>query len=337
MDLRSQREMFSPLSLMIRSGTGLTRALELLGESPNPEQEMAARELLRLLEAGHSLGLAFGRVFGPLTGGMMGIAQRTGSLVQTLDNLAQRADRVVRQRDEMKAALIYPLGVLFLSLLVGSAICLLLLPQLLPFVTSMGVKLPWPTRVLNVVYEWRWVWGNLLLLPISAFLFLARTREDLRNRFVAWVKEESPLLGPVLRKMALAHACEDLAVAVNAGLGLHEGLELVAETCGFPRLAESLRDLAQAIKRGESIRDYFQQEHELGPLVSGSLVLSEDIGKLPELLRCSARLLEDDAEYGMRRMIGLLEPAVMALVSLVVGFLALAGLLPIYEVISAPI
>jgi len=337
MDLRSQREMFSPLSLMIRSGTGLTRALELLGENPNPAQAAAASELLRMLERGHSLDAAFGKVFGTMIGGMMGIAQRTGSLVQTLESLSLRADRVVRQRDEMKSALIYPLGVLLLSLLVGSAICLLLLPQLLPFVTSMGVELPWPTRVLNIVYEWRWIWGNLLLLPVSAFLFLARTREDLRNRFMAWVREESPLLGPVLRKMALAHACEDLAVAVNAGLGLHDGLELVAEACDFPRLSASLKDLAQAIRRGESLRDYFQQEHDLGPLVSGSLVLAEEIGKLPELLRCSARLLEEDAEYGMRKMIGLLEPAVMAVVSFVVGFLALAGLLPIYQVISAPI
>ena len=335
MDLRSQREMFSPLSLMIRSGTGLTRALELLGENPNPAQAAAASELLRMLERGHSLDAAFGKVFGTMIGGMMGIAQRTGSLVQTLESLSLRADRVVRQRDEMKSALIYPLGVLLLSLLVGSAICLLLLPQLLPFVTSMGVELPWPTRVLNIVYEWRWIWGNLLLLPVSAFLFLARTREDLRNRFMAWVREESPLLGPVLRKMA--HACEDLAVAVNAGLGLHDGLELVAEACDFPRLSASLKDLAQAIRRGESLRDYFQQEHDLGPLVSGSLVLAEEIGKLPELLRCSARLLEEDAEYGMRKMIGLLEPAVMAVVSFVVGFLALAGLLPIYQVISAPI
>ena len=337
MNLRSQREMFGPLSLMIRSGTGLTRALELLCESPDAKQSEAARDILHMLESGQDLDFAFGKVFGPLTGGLMGIAQRTGSLVKTLTNLSQRADRVVRQRDEMKAALVYPLGVLSVSVLVGAAICLVLLPQLLPFIVGLGVSLPWPTRVLSAVYEWRWVWGNLLLLPVSVFLFLARTREDLRNRFVNWVKEESPLLGPVMRQMALSHACEDLAVAVSSGLGLHQGLDLVAQTCSFPKLSESLQDLSAAIKRGESVKDFFETNDNLGPMVSGSLILSEEIGRLPELLKCAARLLEGEAEYGMRRMIDLLEPAVMAMVSLVVGFLALAGLLPIYQVISAPL
>jgi type IV pilus assembly protein PilC len=337
MNLRSQREMFGPLSLMIRSGTGLTHALDLLSDSPNREQSEAARDILRMLEAGHNLNVAFGKVFGPLTGGLMGIAEKTGSLVKTLENLSNRADRVVRQRDEMKAALVYPLGVLSVSLLVGAAICLVLLPQLLPFVMGMGVELPWPTVVLNAVYEWRWVWGNLLLLPVSVFLFLARTREDLRNGIVNWVKEDSPLLGPVLRQMALAHACEDLAVAVSSGLGLHEGLDLVAKTSSFPRLAGSLRDLSRSIKRGESVKDYFEAGHDLGPLVGGSLAVAEEIGRLPELLKCAGRLLEGEAEYGARRMIDLLEPAVMCLVSVVVGFLALAGLLPIYQVISAPL
>jgi type IV pilus assembly protein PilC len=337
MNLRSQREFFGPLSLMIRSGTGLTRALELLCENPDQEQSEASRDILTMLESGQNLDYAFSKVFGQLTGSLMGIAERTGSLVKTLDNLSNRADRVVRQRDEMQAALVYPLGVLSVSMLVGAAICLVLLPQLLPFVMGMGVTLPWPTKVLNAVYEWRWVWGNLLLLPVTIFLFLARTREDLRTRIVNWVKEESPLLGPVLRKMALAHACEDLAIAVSSGLGMHEALDLVARTSSFPKLAESLRDLSRSIKRGESVKEFFESEQDLGALVSGSLILAEEVGRLPELLKCSARLLEGEAEFGMRRMIDLLEPAVMCLVSVLVGFLALAGLLPIYQVISAPL
>ena len=337
MNLRRQREMFGPLSLLINSGTGLTDTLQLLCENPDKEQSEAARDILQMLESGQNLAHAFGKVFGPLVGGLMGIAERTGSLVKTLENLSNRADRVLRQREEMKAALLYPLGVLSVSLLVGAAICLLLLPQLLPFVTGMGVTLPWPTRVLNTLYEWRWVWGNLLLLPVSAFLFLARTREDLRKRFVDWFKENCPLLSPVLRKMALAHSCEDLAMAVGSGLGLHQGLELVAETSSFPRLAESLMDLSNSIKRGESIKDHFAKDHDLGPMFAGSLILAEEIGRLPELLTCAGRILEGEAEYGTRQMIALLEPTVMALVSGVVGFLALAGLLPIYQVISAPL
>lgn len=338
MNLRSQREIFSTLSLMVRTGTGLTRALELLAQGPDPAERQAAQQVLRALESGQTLEAAFTRAFGPLTGAMMGIAQQTGALAKVLENLAWRGDRSLRRQEEVKSALFYPLGVLSVSLLVGSAICFLLLPQLLPFVTGLGGVLPWPTRLLQAVYEWRWVWGNLLLLPASALLLMARTRPEWRARLGAWLREESPLVGPVLQQMALAQACEDLAGAVSAGVGLHQALELAAEACAFPHLAHSLNGLAQAIRRGEGTADFLASgPHHLGALVGGTLTLAEEVGRLPELLRCTSRLLEVEAEYRMRRLIDLLEPTVMAAVSVVVGFLALAGLLPIYQVISAPL
>lgn len=322
---------------MVKSGTGITKALELIGESPDEEVAEAASEVLKRLERGEDLATSFGRSVDPLTGSLLGIAQRTGALTRICESLAQRTEEVIRQREELKSALLYPVGVLSLTLLVGVAIATVLLPQLLPFITGMGVDPPWPTKVLLMVYHARWLLANLIILPISALVLVARTQPERFLEVRRQLLEQTPVLGPALTRLTLAHICQDLCITVRAGLGLHESLRLVAESCRFPRLKQALSNLAQRIKQGEGLGEAVRATPELGPMLSGALALSEEAGRLPELLHCASVILKSDAEFRLGRMVDLMEPAVMCLVSVMVGFLALAGLLPIYQVITAPL
>ena len=120
MDLRNQHTFFCQLDLLIKTGTPISQALELLADSPEPESAEAGRKLLRKLEIGVPLSASFGEVFGPVTGGLLGIAERTGSLVQTLQGIATRCADQIRRQDEVRGAIVYPLGVLLLSLIVGT-------------------------------------------------------------------------------------------------------------------------------------------------------------------------------------------------------------------------
>ena len=336
MDLRHQHNFFCQLDLLIKTGTPISQALELVADSPDPESAEAGQKLLRRLETGVPLSASFGEVFGPVTGGLLGIAERTGSLVQTLQGIASRCSDQIRRQDEVRSAVVYPLGVLLLSVVVGATIIVLLLPQLLPFVTSLGVPLPWPTRVLVVINKWSWVWANLLFLPLSALAVMSRTHPERLESLKLWLRERTPLLAPILRQLDLAHACQDLRLCITAGLGFHEALKLLSRTCPSPSLAREFTSLSKAIFQGEELEVYFQQNDELKGMFGTAVVLGQEAGKLPEMLNCAARILQDNAEFQLRSLITLIEPAAMATVSLTVGFLAVAGLMPIYQVVTAP-
>ena len=336
MDLRHQHNFFCQLDLLIKTGTPISQALELVADSPDPESAEAGQKLLRRLETGVPLSASFGEVFGPVTGGLLGIAERTGSLVQTLQGIASRCSDQIRRQDEVRNAVVYPLGVLLLSVVVGATIIVLLLPQLLPFVTSLGVPLPWPTRVLVVINQWSWVWANLLFLPLSALAVMSRPPPERLESLKLWLRESTPLLAPILRQLDLAHACQDLRLCITAGLGFHEALKLLSRTCPSPSLAREFTSLSKAIFQGEELEVYFQQNDELKGMFGTAVVLGQEAGKLPEMLNCAARILQDNAEFQLRSLITLVEPAAMATVSLTVGFLAVAGLMPIYQVVSAP-
>lgn len=336
MDLRNQHTFFCQLDLLIKTGTPISQALELLADSPEPESAEAGRKLLRKLEIGVPLSASFGEVFGPVTGGLLGIAERTGSLVQTLQGIATRCADQIRRQDEVRGAIVYPLGVLLLSLIVGTTIIVFLLPQLLPFVTSLGVPLPWPTRALVVINQWSWVWANLLFLPLSALAVMSRTHPEMVENLKLWLRENTPLLAPILRQLDLAHACQDLRLCIQAGLGFHEALKLLSRTSPSPSLAREFTSLSKAIFQGEELEVYFAQNEELSGMFGTSVVVGQEAGKLPDMLTCAGRILQDNAEFQLRSLISLIEPFAMATVSLTVGFLAVAGLMPIYQVVTAP-
>lgn len=337
MNLRSQQAFFSQLTLLIRTGTGLTKALELIAESGEPEVAETSTKLLRALEQGKPLSKSFGDAFGPVIGGLLGIAQRTGSLVRTLESVAQRSTHQIRRQDEVRAAIMYPMGVLVLSLLTGATIIVLLLPQLLPFITSLGVPLPWPTRVLVVLNEWRWVWANLIFLPLSVVAITMRTSPESAARIKDYLREHTPHLSTIIRELDLAHACQELRLCIQAGLGFHEALRLLSQTSPSPSLKGAFKRLSEAVYEGDALEDYFVREPELGKMFATSVILGQESGKLPAMLACGARILQEDAEFQLRRFIDLIEPIAMACISITVGFIAVAGLMPIYQVVTAPI
>lgn len=327
------------LSTALRAGLPMLNALEIIRDQ---QHKHATRnmldELVKSVSSGQSLSEAMAgheRAFSPLYLSMVRVGETGGLLDQTTTQLATILRRENQIKNNMKNASAYPIFVLCIGLASAIVVITVVLPRILGMIGDAIAVLPWPTRLLMGIGELTkslvlTVQGWVILAAIVIGLHLLR-RWTMNEGRIKWdtFKLKIPVLGSVLRSIAVGRFARTLGSLTKGGVTILEALSVVRDTLGNELLGREIDTVAEKVKTGESLAEPLGQSGYFPPLLVQITSIGEQTGKLDELLLNAADTFDSEADSAINRFMAIFPAVLILLLALIVGFIIAATLLPI--------
>ena len=331
--------MTTQLSTALQAGLPLLNGLELIREQQHkPGMKKMMDELVNAVSSGQSLSEAMAKhekAFSPLYLSMIRVGETGGILEQTTAQLAGILSRDEKIKTNMKNASAYPIFVLCIGLISVVIIITWVLPGIIRTISETGALLPLPTRILLGISEFTTalltsVFGWIILAVIGAgFYYLVRwTRTEGKIKWDSF-KLKIPVLGSVLRTIAVGRFARTLGALTKGGVIILEALGVVRDTLGNELLGREIDAVAEKVKRGESLAGPLDESGYFPPLLVQIVSIGEQTGKLDELLLNAAETFDADADSAISRFMAIFPAFLILLLALVIGFIIVATLLPI--------
>lgn len=324
-------------STMVAAGLPITDALIILKNQAKPAFRPVLEAMLADVEGGSSLAQALAkhpRVFSTVYIALIRAGEEGGVLDQILQRLAQNLEAQREFTAKVKAALIYPVIVVVGMVAVAAVMMIFVIPKLLALFADFGADLPTPTKVLIAVSSFSAAYWWLLATALAAAAFLAwsYSKSQQGRMKIDQAKLALPILGPLQRQVVLAELTRTLGLLSGAGVSILEGLQIVADVVGNVVIAAAVKKSAVQVEQGFSLAYAFSQNPEVfPPILFQMLAVGEETGKVDEALAKVAAVFEQESEYTVRGLTAAVEPLVMIILGLGVGFLVIAVILPIYN------
>jgi type IV pilus assembly protein PilC len=334
---------FRSFSTLIRAGVPMRRALEVAIERAGDRVlRESLRAVLAEIEHGSSLSEALARrprAFAPLYVAMIRAGEAGGILDDVLERLASLLEHDADLRKKLRAALAYPAVVL----IAASALVLFLIARIVPMFAQMfdafHVELPPATRALLTA-------GDALQQPatwlagagaLAALLFgvLALARAPHGALFLDGVRLRVPVVGPLLHKAITARIARMLATLLRSGIELIGALDVVRPVAGSPRYAAALERVDVALRAGEPLTAPLEAARLFDPLAVALVRVGEETGLVDEMLLKVASYFETDVEAAIATLGAVLEPALIGVLGVVVGFIVFSVFIPLYSLIGS--
>lgn len=329
------------LQQLIRAGVPLLEALTDLRDSlEQPRLGAVTANLLKDIEGGRSLSQAMAahpNLFNPVFLSLIRAGEASGELDRVLDNLTA----ALKWEDELIAhtqkLLLYPAFVSTIVLASTTFLMLYMVPQLKLFVGNMGLALPAHTRALFLISDLLLdYWYVPLLLPglgAALLIYLLHNSPLARRRFDA-LKLRLPLVGSILRKIILSRFASTFAMLYAAGIPVLEALHTTRDVAGNRVIRHALEQSEQAIREGRNMAAAFQDTGLFPPLVVRMLRIGESTGALDTALLNVSYFYNRDVQESVSRAQALIEPLLTLILGTLLGWIMLAVIGPIYDVIS---
>lgn len=274
-----------------------------------------------------------GKAFPPLYRAMVAAGESSGALPEILERLAELLERQQQMRGRLIGALVYPAALAFTAGAVVIALMAFVVPRVVEQFDSMGRELPWLTRavigVSDAINNWGWLAIVLAVLVAVVFPRLMR-RDGFRLRFDGLLLR-TPLLGRLLRDLHAARMARTLAIMLDSGLPLIEGLAITARTVGNRVLRTATLDMVAAIDEGGSLTTAMRRAGVFPPTLLYMAGSGEGNGRLGPMLERAADYLEREIDTFSSASLSLLEPAIIVAMGGIVAMIVLAILLPILQ------
>jgi len=266
---------------------------------------------------------------------MIRVGETGGILEQTSLQLAMILGREEKVKTNMKTAAAYPIILLGLGMVSATLIVTVMLPKILGAMDTGVASMPAPTRILLSISQalrtlFTSVGGWVVLAGIGAGLYGLRRWTKTVGR-VTWdaFKLKIPILGAVLRTIAVGRFTRTLGSLTKGGVTILEALAVVRDTLGNEVLAREVDTVAEKVRRGESLADPLEQSGRFPPLLIQIVAIGEQTGKLDELLLNAADTFDSEADAAINRFMAVFPAILILLLALVIGFIIAAALLPI--------
>jgi len=303
--------MTTQLSTAVRAGLPLLNCLKLIGKQQHkPAAKAMLADLVKSISSGASLSEAMSEctgVFSPLYISMIRVGETGGILEQTSTQLAAMLNREETIKTNMKNASAYPIFVLAIGLVSAVVIVTGILPRILGTVDVGAAAMPLPTRIL-ALSKWARTTGKLSW-----------------DRF----KLRIPVLGSVLRTIAVGRFARTLGALTQGGVTILEALAVVRDTLGNEALGQEIDEVAEKVKRGDSLAAPLEESGYFPPLLVQIVAVGEQTGKLDELLLNAAETFDNDADAAINRFMSVFPAVLILVLALIIGFIIAAALLPI--------
>jgi type IV pilus assembly protein PilC len=331
---------FRQFSVMIDAGLPLVQCLEIL--AANQENQVFQKCLTGVrttVEGGSTLSNAmrqYPKIFDDLTTNMIEAGEAGGILDTILQRLAQYVEKAVKLKSAVKSALIYPVSVISIACLVVGALLKFVVPIFANMFNSMGVDLPLATKIViglsNFVGRFWWL---VLAMGIFGFIGIKYMRKDPRGRYLFdKFLLNLPVLGTVLRKIAVARFTRTLGTLITSGVPILEGLSITARTSGNAVLEDALMKVRKAVEEGRTIVDPLKESGVFPNMVTQMIGVGEATGAMDAMLQKIADFYEDEVDAATKDMLTLLEPLMIGFLGIAVGGIVVSLYLPLFSMIA---
>ena len=331
------------LSTMLSAGLPLDRSLSILaGLEKNPEFKSIILDINKGIHAGEALADCLARhprVFSEMYVSTVCAGEAGGALEPVLSRLKKYMEETVKLKEDIKSALIYPL---LLTVVGGSAILLMLLfviPKFTVIFADMGGEMPLPTRLLLLVsgtIAGYWWIGAGFLAAISVWIRRRLRTEDGRL-FFDRLTLGIPFLGEVLRKAVVSRFSRTLGTLLQGGLPILDALGIAVKTMGNSYMSRSAVPVIEGVRRGRGMVAPLKETGTFPPLAVHLLTVGEETGKLDEMLLRLSDNYDQDISVAIKRLLALMEPAIILVMAIVVGFIVVSLLLAIFSLNDVPV
>ena len=331
---------FRQFSVMIDAGLPLVQCLEILAANQeNQAFQKTLNNVRSTVEGGSSLANAmrqYPKIFDDLTTNMIEAGETGGILDIILQRLSQYVEKAVKLRSAVKSALIYPVSVVSLAFLIVGALLKWVVPIFANLFAGLNVALPLPTRVVMGLSAFVGQFWWFFLIAVAGLIFsIKQIRANKRARYyMDYGLLKMPVLGMLMRKIAVARFTRTLGTLITSGVPILEGLSITARTAGNSVLEEALMKVRKAIEEGRTIVDPLRESGVFPNMVTQMIGVGEATGAMDSMLQKIADFYEDEVDAATKDMLALLEPLIISLLGVMIGGIVIALYMPLFAMIA---
>jgi len=327
-------------SVMLDAGLPLVQCLEILGEQ---EEDRTFREIIQAVrtdvEAGSSLAESMRkhpRAFNKLYVSMIAAGEAGGILDIILQRLATYIEKVVKLNAQVKSALMYPVTIIVIATGVVILILWKVIPVFAQLFAGLGGELPFLTRVvvnssnfLGRYFPWLVLVGVLLYMAFQRWYKTERGR-----RIIDATVLKIPVIGMLVRKIAVARFCRTLATLTSSGVPILDGLEITARTSGNAIIEDAVLAVRKAVEEGKTLSGPLAETKVFPPMVVQMINVGEQTGALDQMLSKVADFYEEEVDTAVAGLMKLLEPIMIVILGGIIGTIVTAMYLPMYAILQ---
>ena len=328
-------------SVMIDAGLPLVQCLEILaGQQENKTFQQVLTATRASVEGGATLSTAMGqheKVFDPLYVNLVEAGETGGILDTILQRLALYIEKNVKLSRAVKSALVYPVAVITVAVGVITLLLWKVVPIFATLFVGLGVDLPLPTRIViglsNFVGS---IFGFLILVTfIGVGIAIKVWYGTPKGRmFLDGVLLKLPLVGILLRKIAVARFTRTLGTLITSGVPILESLDITARTAGNAVIEKALMHVRQGLEQGKTLAGPLKETEVFPGMVTQMIGVGEQTGAMDAMLQKIADFYEDEVDAAVKDLLAALEPAMIVFLGVVVGGIVISMYMPLFTLIG---
>lgn len=328
------------LSTLQDAGLPLLRSLRILeGQSKPGALKNCLMDVIEDVESGNTLSEAMAKqpkAFDNLYCNMVKAGEAGGALEVILQRLAEFKERAQSLKRKITGAMIYPCAVITVAVGIVSFIMMFIIPKFKKIFSDFGTDLPAMTEMLISFSDWMLqYWYMLFIGPIGFWLFIKIVKKNKTGAFVVdWLAIRIPLVGKILHLGIIARVTRTLGTLIASGVPILEALLIARDTSGNHVFERAFDNIYTAIREGETIAVPLREAKIVDDMVVNMVDVGEETGALDDMLYRVADVYDEEVEVKVESLVSLLEPIMVVVLGLIVGFIVIALFLPLIKLLN---
>src|SRR4030043_2085446 len=328
------------LSTMISAGLPITESLLVLRNQNKGSMQKIIAQMLADVEGGESLSAAAGKhpkVFSPTYVALLKSGEVGGVIDQVLVRLADNLENQEEFKGKVKGALIYPVIIVVGMVIVSLIMMIFVIPKLMALYKDFNAELPLPTKILMGVSDFFFKFWPVFIVLGFVIIYGIRVyrKTQIGRRKTDELIFKIPIIGELQRQTMLTELTQTLSLMVGSGVSILEALNISADIIGNVVISDALRQAAKDAQKGFPVAYSFAKHPDAFPyILSQMIAVGEETGKMDEVLEKVSHIFEVESDQKVKALTAAVEPLIMVVLGLGVGFLVIAVILPIYSLTS---
>lgn len=325
---------------LIDSSVPITKSLYIMtNNTQNKDFAKILKKITSDVESGNTLSESFSRhpeIFPPLYIDMIAAGEMSGALGEVLNRLATYMEKDKAVRSKVKSAFIYPSAVISVVIIVVIIMMIVVIPKFEELFAGLGSELPLPTKILLGASDGflKYWWLLLIIVVASVISLKIYSKTELGRKNLDRIKLKMPVLGQVVTKSSVARFCRTLETLQRSGVPLMQSLDIVSRTAGNKIVEEAIKNSISSLEQGNRISQPLEESKVFPPLVTQMIAIGEETGELETLLGKIAEFYEEEVDLAVKNLSSMLEPLITIVIGVIVAFIALAVITPMYSMMG---
>lgn len=325
---------------MVSSGLPITQALKILQTQARDERmRQCLKDIVTDIDGGSNLHDALSHhpsIFSRLYLSLVRAGEASGNLDEILNRLADSMQADAEFKGKIKGAMIYPALIVILMFGVLILMMVFVIPKLTTVYEEFGVELPITTKMImagSTALTKFW-WAFIVLTAFAVFIYQRFSKTQGGRERLDNIKAKLPVFGKLIKNIQVANFTRTLAMLTASGIPILEGLDIAKATLSNIHLEKGVEEVAKKVEKGKSLAEPLRENPIFPPILAEMVAVGEQTGKVEEVLGKVADYFSSETERTTENLASALEPIIMIALGVVVGFLVISLVLPIYTLTS---